>query len=195
MAFKLARNQGQPGWGKKPSENAGFSSQPQDAKASRGCCNAPGEVEFTVDTPSQEMLQPPPTLSSQKRHRNGNCNASLEMGVYLGAPGPKTSTASKLKVLPSIMSAHLDGNCSILPELWQLWTGHLPLFRCSGRKVKATFLRRVDNVQEMSYFLRKKSPQVSDEPCPSIGNCRGAPSALIRVRAMDPIGHPTLLLT
>lgn len=109
--------------------------------------------------------------------------------------GHEELTASKLQVLPSMMSAHLDGSCPILLELQQLWTGHLPLFRRSGRKVKATFLGRDDNVQEMSYFLRKKSPQVLDEQSSPIGNCRGTPSTLTKVTATDPICQPTLILT
>lgn len=88
------------------------------------------------------------------------------------------------------MSVPLDRNCSILPEWQQLWTGHHLLFRCSGRKVKATFPGRGDNVQEMSYFLRKKLPQVLDEPSSSTGNCREAPSALTRVQLWTPSAIP-----
>lgn len=76
-------------WGKKFTENAGFSSQPWDAEVLGGCCSAPQEVKFTVDTFSQAILPARLTLSSQEWQRDGNFNASLEMGVYLGAPDPK----------------------------------------------------------------------------------------------------------
>lgn len=39
--------------------------------------------------------------------------------------------------------------------LQQLWTGHLPLSRCSGRKVNTTFLWGDGNGQEVNYFLGK----------------------------------------
>lgn len=68
------------------------------------------------------------------------------------------------------------------------WTSST--LRCSGRTVKAIFLGRDDDVQEMSCFLRKKSPQVLDEWSSSAGNRRGAPSAWPRVTATDPSASP-----
>lgn len=58
--------------------------------------------------------------------------------------------------------------------LQQLWTGHLPPSRPSGRKVKATFVWRDGNGRGISYFLGEKSLEVSEEPSSSLGNCRGA---------------------
>lgn len=50
-------------------------------------------------------------------------------------PTQSGQKAAKLQALPSnAMSAHLDGNGSILLVLELLWTGHLPLLGVLGEK-------------------------------------------------------------
>lgn len=81
--------------------------------------------------------------------RNSSCSI-LEMGV--GAPGAKRTWRISCSKIPGHPTAqelfHFAG-------LQQLWTGHLPLSRCSGRKVNTTFLWGDGNGQEINYFLGK----------------------------------------
>lgn len=73
-------------------------------------------------------------------------------GLDWGAPGAKRIwgiNSSKLQVSPPGEELlHFAG-------LQQLWTGHLSLSRCSGRKVNTAFLWRDGSGQEINYFLRK----------------------------------------
>lgn len=86
----------------------------------------------------------------------------------LAQKGHEERAASRLQILSGTVSAYLDGNRSILPELQLLWAGHLPLFKCFGIKLKATFLGRDDKVKENSYYLRKEVTRDSEEPSSSL---------------------------
>lgn len=80
--------------------------------------------------------------------RNSSCSV-LEMGV--GAPGAKRTWRISCSKIPGQELFHSAG-------LQQLWTGHLSLSKCSGRKVNTTFLWGDGNGQEINYFLGK-NPQ------------------------------------
>lgn len=143
MALKLARNWGQQEAGERNSlRMLGFQANLKMLKFHEDAVMLHGRWR-SLWTPCLGIYYslPPPSVS-----RSG-----IEMAIAmhhwrrestwepLAQRGHEELTVFKLQVLPSITSAHLDGNCSILRELQQLWTGHLPLFRCSARKRKQLF--------------------------------------------------------